>query len=247
MTNLDERTNTLLYKNIPFTLYSRKGYERVDVGYVWEVSWRRRETATYWPQVPLTIPALLPHSAGLLNRRSWGPKPSVWSWVSLRHFISDWNCNSNSNWRLELIASNSPKPSVAPGYIIVWHPPASCGRTYLHRIQPRPQVKVLFRYLRPDAPVSAVPLLIYTGASLDWRLGRGPICNIFTRIFSQVSLGPFPGSLRIFGTVHHFLHCFSAFSTERSKFTIFSLRALSLQISTNSIVLKSLGFGLLLP
>ena len=45
--------------------------ERVDVGYMWEVSWRRRETATYWPQVPLTIAALLPHSAGLLN---WGPE-----------------------------------------------------------------------------------------------------------------------------------------------------------------------------
>ena len=61
------------------------------------------------------------------------------------------------------------KPSVAPGYIIVWHPPASCGRTHLHRIQPRPQVKVIFRYLRPDAPV------IYTDASLNWRLGRGSI------------------------------------------------------------------------
>ena len=78
------------------------------VGYVWEVSWRRRETATYWTQVPLTIAALLPHSAGLLNGVSWGPKPSVWSWFSLRHLISDSNCNrnwtdclpaSNSNWR----------------------------------------------------------------------------------------------------------------------------------------------------
>ena len=30
----------------------------------------------------------------------------------------------------------------------------SCGRTHLHRIQPRLQVKVIFRYLRPDAPIS---------------------------------------------------------------------------------------------
>ena len=52
--------------------------------------------------------------------------------------------DSNSNW-------NWPKPSVAPGYIIVWHPPAS-----------------------------AVPTLIYTGASLDWRLGRGSIYNTQT-------------------------------------------------------------------
>ena len=74
--------------------------------------------------------------------------------------------------QLELTQTDWLKPSEASGYIIVWHPPASCGRTHLHRIQPRPQVKVIFRYLRPDAPVS----LIYTGASLDWRLGRGSIC-----------------------------------------------------------------------
>ena len=49
--------------------------------------------------------------------------------------------DSNSNW-------NWFKPFVAPGYIIVLHPPAS-----------------------------AVPPLIYTGASLDWQLGRGPMYN----------------------------------------------------------------------
>ena len=76
--------------------------------------------------------------------------------------------DSNSNWL---------KPSVAPGYIIVWHPPTSCGRTHLPRIQPCPQVKVIFQHPRPDAPVSTVPLPTHTGASLDWRLGRGSICN----------------------------------------------------------------------
>ena len=87
--------------------------------------------------------------AGLLNRGSWEPKLFVWNWFSRRHLISSWNCNSNSNW---------PKPSVAPGYIIVWHPPASCGRTHLHRIQPRPQVKVIFRHPRLDAPFSSAYL-----------------------------------------------------------------------------------------
>ena len=113
---------------------------------VWNVSWRRRQTA-------LTITALLPHSAGLLNRGSWGPKLSVWSWFSLRgHPFSNWNCNSNSNWlQLEL---KWLKSSVAYGYIIVWHLPASCGRTYLHRIQLRPQVKGIFRHPRPHAPAS---------------------------------------------------------------------------------------------
>ena len=70
--------HTSLEKYTSHTLFSkglRKGCDRVNVGYVWEVSWRRRETATYWPQVPLTIATLLPHSAGLLNRGPEGPSP----------------------------------------------------------------------------------------------------------------------------------------------------------------------------
>ena len=110
--------------------------ERVDVGCGWEVSWRRGQTATYWPQVLLTIAALLFHSGWAAQ--PWateGPKPSVCRWLSIWHLVS----NCNWNWL---------KLSVAPGYIIV-----SCP------------------------PVSAVPLLIYTGASLDWWLGRGSIYN----------------------------------------------------------------------
>ena len=106
---------------------------------------------------------------------SWGPKPSVWRWLSLRHLVPncDWNsnCDCNSNWTLPASNSNCLKPSVAPGYIIVWHPPDSCGHTHLHRIQPRPQVKVIFWNPRPDAPA-----FCYTGASLNWRLSRGSIC-----------------------------------------------------------------------
>ena len=82
----------------------------------------------------------------------WGPNPSVWSWFSLRgHPISncDWNW-TGTDWL---------KPSVAPGYIIVLCLPASCGRTHRDQVQPRPQVKVIFRYLRPDAPVSQFPCL----------------------------------------------------------------------------------------
>ena len=98
---------------------------------------------------------------------SWGPKPSVWSWFSFCGQL--WlELNSNSNWTLPALNSNKLKPSVAPGFIIVWCPPASCG--HLHWIQPCPQVKVIPWYLRLDAPV------IYTGASLNWQLGRGPIC-----------------------------------------------------------------------
>ena len=41
------------------------------------------QPATYWPQGPLTIAAILSHSDGLLNRESWGPKPSAVSWFLL--------------------------------------------------------------------------------------------------------------------------------------------------------------------
>ena len=34
---------------------------------------------------------------------------------------------------------------------------------------------MIFQYLRPDAPVSAVPQLIYTGASLDWFTVHGTV------------------------------------------------------------------------
>ena len=69
--DLNERTNTLLYKNIPLTLYSRKGCERVDVGHVWVVNLRQGQTAIYWPKVLLaTIAALLP-------RIDWAAQPWV--------------------------------------------------------------------------------------------------------------------------------------------------------------------------
>ena len=101
--------------------------ERVDVSCVWEVSWRRGQTATYWPKVLLTIAALLLIWAGLLNRRSLRAQiPSVCCWLSRGHLVPNWP-NCNCNWNL----TDSPKPSVAPGYIIVWRPPASCGRTHL--------------------------------------------------------------------------------------------------------------------
>ena len=47
--------------------------ERVDIGCMWEVRWRRRQTATYWPKVLLIIPALLPHLGwGCSTMGHWG-------------------------------------------------------------------------------------------------------------------------------------------------------------------------------
>ena len=134
-----------------------------------EVSWRRRETTTYWPQVPLTIVALLPHSAGLLNRGHWGPNSSVWSWFLLcGHPISNCNWNSNLNW-LELYFELQLSQAVCGTcYIIVWRPPASCGHKHLHQIQPHPQVKVIFWYLWPDAPVSWLTARLRVNMLEEW-------------------------------------------------------------------------------
>ena len=137
--NFNERTNTLLYENISLTLYSRKR----DISCVWEVSWRRGQTATYWPKVLLTIAALLLHSgwaAQLWSLRAQSPLSAAGPQFGILS-PTDTNSNWNCNW-------NWPKLSVAPGYIIVSRPPASI-----------------------------VPLLIYTGASLDWQLSWGSIYN----------------------------------------------------------------------
>ena len=132
MTNFNERTISLLYKNIPLKLYSRKG----DVSCLWEVSWRRGQTATYWPKVLLTIAALFFH-LGLVVQ-PWvteGLKPHVCRWLSTLASYP------------QLTPTPTDSSCLCPAYIFVWRPPAS-----------------------------AVLPLIYTGASLDWRLGRVSIC-----------------------------------------------------------------------
>ena len=65
--------------------------ERVVVGCVWEVSWRRGQTATYWPKVLLTIAALISHLGWVAQ--PWvteGPKPSVCRWLSRWHLVPNW-------------------------------------------------------------------------------------------------------------------------------------------------------------
>ena len=58
-------------------------FERVAKGLCVRGELETEQTATYWPQVPLTISALLSHSTGLFSLGSWGPKPSAGSWFSL--------------------------------------------------------------------------------------------------------------------------------------------------------------------
>ena len=91
--DFNERTNTLLYKNIPLTLYSQKG----DVSCVWEVSWRQGQTGTYWPQVLLTIAALLSHS-GCSTIGHWGPQDLSLQADSHTDILSPTDSNCNWNW-----------------------------------------------------------------------------------------------------------------------------------------------------
>ena len=109
------------------------------------------QTATYWPQIPMSLAEIFSRSAGC---STGGPEGPALCW-ELVLTASNWNSNFNCNW-LQLT-----QLSVAPGYIIVWHPSASRGRQNCIEFNPS-TVKVISWYLRPDAPV------IYTGASLNW-------------------------------------------------------------------------------
>ena len=107
-------------------------------GYMWEVSWRLNKLQHIDPQIPLSLAAHLSRSAGLLNRGAWGPSPLL---GPRSHCLE-----------LQQLTPNSLELPVAPGYIIIWHPPASCGRHICTQFNPS-TVKVIPRYLRPDAPV----------------------------------------------------------------------------------------------
>ena len=127
-------TNTLLYKNISLTLYSRKGW-------CWLCVRGELETGTdsyILIQVLLTIAALLYHLGwGCSTVGHWEPKA-----LCLLLALMLASCP-------QLTPTLTDSSRLCPGYIFVWHPPAS-----------------------------AVLPLIYTGASLDWQLGRGSICYI---------------------------------------------------------------------
>ena len=136
--DFNERTNTLLYKNISPTLYSRKGW-------CWLCVTCELETGT---DCYILTQSSSDHSStsssswlGLLNRGSLrAASPQSASWFSHWHLVPQLTPT--------LTGTDWPKPSVAPDYII------------FSRI-----------------PASAVPPLIYTCASLNWRLGWESIYN----------------------------------------------------------------------
>ena len=111
------------------------------------------QTSTYWPQVPLTIAELLPHSAGLLNLGPEGQSP-----LSGAGSHSVGNCDWD--WTATLTPTQFELP-VAPGFIIVWHPPTSRGHRMCTEFNPSAGQDDIFDRMH---------------LFLDWRLGRGPIC-----------------------------------------------------------------------
>ena len=116
-------------------------FERVTKGLCVRGELETEQTATYWPQFPLTIAVLLSHSAGLLNRGSWGPTSSAGSLFSLLRAET----RTPTAW-LQLTRT-------VCGTRLYNCLMSTCflGAPDLHRIQP---VHMSRWYLRPDAPVS---------------------------------------------------------------------------------------------
>ena len=111
-----------------------------------------------------SISALLPNSAGLLN---WGPEgPSPLSsagshYSSLSPTVTGTRTVTATRTELYLPRTpTEPKPSVAPGYIIVFRPPASCGLRFYTEFNPSSG--------QGDFPISSTVHLF-----LDWRLVEG--------------------------------------------------------------------------
>ena len=111
-------------------------------------------TATYWPQVPLSLAALLSYLCWLLNRGSWGPSPlqeasSHCLELQLKPQLQLTPTNSNSPWHrvISLFVANLLPVSDA------FAPNSTLPRLYLD----------IFDRMH---------------LFLDWRLGRRSICYI---------------------------------------------------------------------
>ena len=138
MTNFNERRNTLLYKNIPLTLYSRKGW-------YWLCVRGELETGT---DCYMLTQSSSEHSSTSFSSWLGCSKPSVCHWLSFRYLVTNW-----LQLQLELTDSSRQRHLVI--FLFDVHLlPVGVRICHHHRIQLRSQVKVIFRYLRPDAHVS---------------------------------------------------------------------------------------------
>ena len=132
--------------------------ERVDVGCVWQVSWRWGQTTTYWPKLLLVIAALLSHSGWAVQ--PWvteGQSPLSGAGFHSAGILSPTGTATRTDSsRLWLLVIKLSYDHLLPVGVRICH---------YHWIQTRPQVNVIFRYLRPDAPVSLFFRLFTQGRS----------------------------------------------------------------------------------
>ena len=151
--NIDDFNERTLFfiKNIPLTLYSRKGWcwlcvrgeleTGIDCYILTQSSSGHSSTFAFW--------------LGCSTVGHWGPKAPLSAAGSQLDILSatDFNCNWNSKWH------------VVCGYIFFL---TSTVFLWVYASATFDRMHLFFSVL----------LLIYTGASLDWRLGRGSICYI---------------------------------------------------------------------
>ena len=102
----------------------------------WVGDWT--ETATYWPPISFVFSSTSFLFCWAAQTGALRTQPSAESW-----FLLPWTATTDSK------LTELP---VAPGYIIVWRPPASCECHICTQFNPS-TIKVIPWYLRPDSPV----------------------------------------------------------------------------------------------
>ena len=152
-----------LTPDAPCCIGLRKGCERVDVGYVWEVSWRRNRL----PHIDLKFLWLLQHFFLILLGCSTGVLRAQAHCLEL--VLTPRATATGTELQLEL----QLKLSVAPCYIIVWHPSASCGRRICTEFNPSAG--------QGDIPISSTRCTCFLiGGSVEgqyspvWRIPKRP-------------------------------------------------------------------------
>ena len=137
---------------------------------VWKVSWRRRQTATYWPKFLLTIAALLPHSG-------WSAQPWVTEGLSPLS-----GAGSHSAGILSPTATGTDWLGLTKAVCGTWLYFCLTHTCFLWAYASATITDFNLIPGQGDIPISstgctcfAVLPLIYTGTSLDWQFGRGSI------------------------------------------------------------------------
>ena len=166
--NNDERTH--FFRKIYLSHFIRKGCERVAKGLCVSGELETEQSVTYWP------PSSFVFSSSSFSF-CWAAQSGVLRAHSpLLGAGSLYSILSPTNW---LQLTELP---VAPGYIIVLRPPASCERRIFTQFNPS-TVMVIPWYFRPDTPV-------------PW-LTAGSKVNMlhkyrFSSIFAWITLHQFP-------------------------------------------------------